>query len=284
MAAVGNALGVVERLLCVGKELSHLLLALDIELSAGIAHAVFVGQLFAGLDTEQDIVGLRVLREGVVAVIRGDQRDPRRAADAQESGIDGLLVGVAVILQFEEEIALAEDIEVAQGRLAGALRIPADDLTRDLAGQAGGAGDNAFVKLPEQVQVHTGLIVEALREGPADDLHQVRVAGVVLRQEDQMVVAVVPVALLPVQPGPRRHVDLAADDRIDPLFFCRLIKIDHAVHDAVIGDGCCCHAQFLHPADVLIDLIGSVQKRVLCVDVEMCKGHETPLACGIRHK
>ena len=49
--------------------------------------------------------------------------------------------------------------------------------------------------------------------------------------------------ILPVQlegfikSGTRRDIDLTADDRANPLLLTFSVKIDHTVHDAVIGYG-----------------------------------------------
>ena len=273
VAAVCDALCVFQGFRCIGKETAHLLLALDIKLAAGVPHAVLVGKLFARLHTQEDVMGFRVLCKGIVAVISGDQGNTQLPAHAQQFRIDGLLVRIAMVLQLQEKIAFAKDLQIALCRFAGPLRILPQDLTRDLARQTGGGGDDALVELTQQVQVHTGLVIEALCERPADDLHQVGVAGIVFRQQDQMIIPVVPMARLPVMARAGGDIDLASDDRIDALFFCRLIKIDHAVHDAVIGYCSRRHSELLHPSDVLRDFIGTVQKGILRVDVKMCKRH-----------
>ena len=75
MASVGDALGVLHRFPCIGEKSLHLLLTLHIVLPAFIAHTILVRQLLASLQTEQNIVGLRILRIGVMHVIRRHQRD-----------------------------------------------------------------------------------------------------------------------------------------------------------------------------------------------------------------
>ena len=273
-AAVRDALRVVQGLRGVRKEAAHLFFTLDIELSAGIAHAVLVRQLFACLDTQQDIVGLRVLRIGIVAVIGGDQRNSHLPAHTEQFRIDSLLVRISVVLQFQEKIALAENVQVALCGFTGTRGIPPDDLAGNFTGQAGGGGDDAFMEFTQKIKIHPGFIIKAFGEGAADNLHQVGIAGIVFRQQDQVIIAVLAVALLPVVTRPRRHIDLTPYDGIDTFFFCRLIKIDHAVHDAVIGNGRCRHAKRFHLAYVLGDLIGTVQKRVLGVDVKVREGHK----------
>ena len=71
-------------------------------------------------------------------------------------------------------------------------------------------------------------------------------------------------------------------NRIDPLLFCLLVKVDDAVHHAVIRDGCRGHAQFLYPGDILFDFVGTVQKTVFRMCVQMDKRHVLrlfPLRC-----
>ena len=59
----------------VGEQGAHLLLGLAVILPALVAHTVFVRHLLAGLDAQQDIVGLLVLRIGIVDVVGGHQVD-----------------------------------------------------------------------------------------------------------------------------------------------------------------------------------------------------------------
>ncbi len=170
VAAVRDALGVVDRLRRVGEEHRHLFLALDVELAARVAHAVFVAELFAGLDAEQDVVRLAVRRLRVVHVVCRDERDPEAPRHADERLVDALLVVVAVVLQFQEEIAFSEAFLIAECRFFGLLKLSAHDIARQLAREAGGRRDEPLVILPQQVHVHARLVVVALREGAAHDL------------------------------------------------------------------------------------------------------------------
>ena len=70
MTAVCNSLCIFHCLPRIGKQSLHLFFAFDEILTALVTHPVFVGKLFAGLDTQKDIVGLCVLRIGVVHVVR----------------------------------------------------------------------------------------------------------------------------------------------------------------------------------------------------------------------
>ena len=66
MAAVRDLLGIFECFQRIRKQLLHLLFGFHIILSALIAHTILVRQLLSGLDTEQDVMRLGIVRIGVV--------------------------------------------------------------------------------------------------------------------------------------------------------------------------------------------------------------------------
>ncbi len=280
VAAVRDLVRVVQRLLGIGKQGAHLRLALYEELPAGIAHPVLIGQLLARLNAQQNIVRLHVVGVRVVDVIRRDQRNPQAPAHGHERHVHLLLVLVSVVLQLQEEIALSEDIQIFEGRLVRGLQVIPDYVPGDLAGQTGAGRDDPLMELAQQLLVDSGLVIVPFREGAAHYFHQVGVALVVLRQKNQVVVAVVARPLLPVEPRSGRHVDLAADDGLDPGLFAGFIKIDHAVHDAVIGNRRAVHAEFPDALYIFFDLIGAVQQRIFRVDVQMCKCHTASLSAA----
>ena len=70
------------------------------------------------------------------------------------------------------------------------------------------------------------------------ELDEIFVAGLVLRQQAEMMINVAPAAAgFLLQPAARRDINLAADDGFDALFARRLVKINDAVHRTVVGDG-----------------------------------------------
>ena len=127
--------------------------------------------------------------------------------------------------------------------------------------------------LLQQLHIHTGSVVIALRKAFANDLRKVGIAHIVFCQKHQMIIAVLTARQFSVKAGMGCHIDLTADDRIDPRLLRRLIKIDRAVHHAMIRDGGTVHSQLLHIFHIFFDLIGTVQETELRVDVEMRKCH-----------
>ncbi len=75
MAAVRDALGVLQGFPGVGEQGLHLLLALDEILAPLVAQPVLVRQLLVGLEAQEDVVGVHVLLVGVVDIVGGHQGD-----------------------------------------------------------------------------------------------------------------------------------------------------------------------------------------------------------------
>ena len=114
----------------------------------------------------------------------------------------------------------------------------------------------------QNLHVDTRLIVKSINKARRNNLHQIGIARIIFRQQNQMVVPVLSAAGFAVETGTRRHVNLTAEDRLDALRAGFFIKIDTAEHDAVIGDRGAVHAKLLDSGNVLFDLVRSVQKAV----------------------
>ena len=218
-------------------------------------------------------MGLFILRIRVMHVVGDHQRDVQLLTHGKQSGIHHPLRRNPMVLQLQEKIPLSEALLVFQGRLFRLVHQTFLDVPRHLSRQAGGKGDDSLMILIQKLHIHTGLIVKALCETAADDFHQVGVSRIVLRQQDQMIIPVVPAACLSVKPGIRRHIHLTADDWLDSRFLRRPVKINNAVHHPVVGDGGAVHAKLLHPADIFLYFVGAVQQTVLRMNMKMRKCH-----------
>ena len=73
VAALGDGDGVCQRVRLVVKDLRHLFGGLEVPVALH-AHAFGVGHQAAGLDAEQDVVRVLVVRREVVDVVGGNQR------------------------------------------------------------------------------------------------------------------------------------------------------------------------------------------------------------------
>ena len=110
----------------------------------------------------------------------------------------------------------------------------------------------------QYVLVYAWLIVKALQLTDADDFHQIMVACIVLRQQNQMVHA----AVILFQMRFLRQIHLATDNRLDACLGTLLVKFHCAVHCAVVGNRQTVHAQLLGVGHQLGDFRSAVQQAV----------------------
>jgi hypothetical protein len=71
----------------------------------------------AGLHAQQRVVGLVVLTVRVVRVVGGEQRRADPAGDLDQLRVGLVLGGEPVVLQFDEQVVLAEDLLQPAGLL-----------------------------------------------------------------------------------------------------------------------------------------------------------------------
>jgi len=84
--------------------------------------------------------------------------------------------------------------------------------------------------------VHARAIVKALHVRAGDELEQVLIALLVLRQRHQVVGVRVQLGVF-VGHGARGDIQLAADDGVDAIVLGRVGEIDRAIHHAMVREG-----------------------------------------------
>ena len=178
-----------------------------------------------------------------------------------------------MVLQLDIEIVAEYALQPQSERLRFIVSVH-QQILRDIASKAGGKADDALAVLFEKAVIDPRAVIEAFDESDARKLDQVPVTGHVFAEQDQ--VRVLPHAGL-VLYRLRRNVRLHADDRLDARLRALLIKLDHAVHIAVIGDRDRVHAELLSAVDKLADARCAVQQAVFGMHVKMCKAHSRSL-------
>ena len=119
----------------------------------------------------------------------------------------------------------------------------------------------------KQLKIHSWFIVKTIYKPFGNDLHQVLITCIIFRQQHQMIVSVLSCSAFPVKTGAGSHINLTAKDRLDPHFPGSPVKIDDAVHNAVIGDCHAVHSQLFCPCSQLLNLGRAIQKAVFCMDM-----------------
>ena len=261
IAAVGNFRGIFKGFLQSGEQFLQFFLAFDVEFLGLEFHAVLVIHGFAGLDAQQHILHFGVLPAQVMGIVGDHQRQARFSCQTLNALIDGPLLVNAVILQLKEEVSLTKNFRQFQGVFFCPLVVLPHEVLGHRPRQTGGQGNQPIVVLLQKCQIHSWLAVKAVDKGLRHQIAQVFVSCPVLAQQHQMVgVVVQPMHL--IRHAPPGHIHLAADDRLDSGGLGRLVKVDTAVHDAVVGDGNGGLAQLLDPVHEAVNPAGPVQEAV----------------------
>ena len=266
--------------LIVGEERPHVAGRLHPVALAVEAEALLVADQCPRLDAEEDIVVCRLLAPGVMAVVGSQERRPDLPGDGQQVGQHPLLSGHPMVHDLDEEVLLPEDLLVHAGgghrrpEVTGHPDVPllvvgvGGEQLGNVAPEAAGGADEPGGVLGEQLDVHPGLVVEALQERPAGQLDQVAVPGVVDRQQRDVVAQFLP-AGRPVEPGARGQVALHADDRLHPGGGGRFVEVHGPVERPVVGDGDRRLSVGGHRCHHLLDPGGPVEHRVLGMEMEV---------------
>jgi hypothetical protein len=273
IASVRDFLRILNRFLRIRKKKAHLLLTLNVILSACIHQTVLVLHGLTGLDAKKQLVRLGVRCISVVNVIGGHKRDIHFLADGKKCRVNGPLFRQSMVLKLEEIIALAEAVKVLLSAGSCLSHHTFKYVSRKLARDTGRKGDNALMIFIENLEIHSGPVIIAFRESDTYNLTKVSIADIILGKKYKVVITLLTASDFFVKTGVRRNVYLTAEDRLNAFFSGRLVIIDAAVHNAVVGDGPGGHAQFFEAFHVFFYLIGTVQKRKFRVDVKMYKRH-----------
>ncbi len=255
----------------------HLLFRLDV-LLLGIAQAVRVVNIGVGGEADEAVVHGAVLLAHKVGVVGGNDLYAvffRQLEDFLRV-VALVLVQLVVqsgnlrlVLHYLQIVVFPEHALVPQDGLFHGFVVVGHDGARDFAGQAGAGADETFMILFNDLMAHAGPIIHAVDVPLRDNLHQVQVAGIVLGQEDEVVITLFLLAVVPFG-----HVHLAADDGLHVgVLLGKLEELLYAEHVTVVRDGQGGHPQLVGPVKKVLDGRLSVQDGVLGVDMQMHKTH-----------
>ena len=175
-----------------------------------------------------------------------------------------------MVLEFEVVILRAEDLLEPVHRVARLLFFALEDVVRQLTREAARQSDQALGMLGEQFLVDAWLVVEALQVGRRDQLHEVVVTDLILRQQHEMVIKVPGASAgLLVQPAARRHVNLTAQDGLHAGLLGGLPKLYRAEHHAVISHRHRGKLQCRGLGHQLVELTAGIEQRILRVQVQV---------------
>ena len=204
-----------------------------------------------------------------MAVVGGHHRNVQVLLQPEEILVNPLLFLQSLVLNLQKEISPPENIFQSLGRRARRLVLALGQPLRHFALQTRRQPDQPFAVLGQIALAHPRLVVKAVQRSLRADLGQVLVAGLILGQHNQMVVAVAlrlrPMVFL------LADVQFAAQNGLDPRVFGVVEEMHRAEDVAVVRHGNRRHLQFLGALAQHLGVAGAVQHGVVGMKMEMNK-------------
>src|SRR5258708_30247365 len=186
----------------------------------------------------------------IVAIVGGDDGDAGFLGEPHEVFVYALLNFQALVLNFEEKVAFAEDVAEAIGVLARESEFFLHHRLGDWAAKAGRQCDEALAVFREQVEINARLVIEAFEEAGGDQLDEIVIALEIFAKQNEVVAAARTwLHFTAIAVGHRRgffaavvaaafgDVDFAADDGLDVAFAGFIEKVGGGEQISVVGDG-----------------------------------------------
>jgi hypothetical protein len=214
------------------------------------------------------IVGLKEVR-----VVRGEHRKPEFIPELEDLLVQ-LRLTVRVVALHLQVVPAVEQIGVPRSGFPGAGPVVRLEVARHLSGHARRGDDESLVVLRQDLTVHTGLVVEALRVPHGRELHQVLVALQVAGQKDQVVVGAFALSGAGAVPSiTGRYIRLHPDDGLEALFGGLLVEAPGSEHAAVVGECQPRHLELFRLPDQVANAVGAVEEGILGVSMEVDEAH-----------
>ena len=258
VAAVSNFIGIAQSLRTIAEQRLHLVIAFKIVAVVVEAHTIRLINRARRLDAQQNILRRGILLLHIMQIVCRHQTKTELLRQLLQLRAYLVLLIKVMVLNFQKVVFLAENVYIFLNAATCSLQVILQNHLRHLAGNAGTEADNALVIRSQHVLVYAWFIIKSLQLTDADDFHQVMVACIVLRQQNQMVHA----AVIFFQMRALRKIHLAADNRLDTCLGALLIKFHCAVHCAMVGNRQTVHAQLLGIGHQLGDFRSAVQQAV----------------------
>ena len=164
VAAQSDFHGAAQRFRDFAEDLRHLRGAFEVKLIGLKLHAIRIAHGLAGLDAEQNFLGVSVVVMKVVTIVGGHERDAGLFRKTDQFAIDVFFDRQSLVLNFEEEIAFAENVAQAVSILARLIVLLIHDGFGHRASQACRKGDQALAVFGKQVVVNARFVIETLKE------------------------------------------------------------------------------------------------------------------------
>ena len=187
LAPLRDTHGVAHGVGMITEHLLHLGHGLQEELIAVILETFFVARVFAGADTQQDVVRVLVRVLEVVDVVGGHQRHVEVARNRQQSLVDDALLLDALVLHLEEEVIGTQDVAIGRCGFKRLARLVGANARGHFPFEATAEADQPLAVLREQRLVDAGFVIKPLGVPGRHQPHEVVETFRRLREEHEVV-------------------------------------------------------------------------------------------------
>ena len=228
---INNLLRILDYLRNILEQLFHLGRCLE-PLLPRVPHPVGIIQILACIQTDQQVMRLRILRIQKMHIVRGNHLDPQLLAHTQNLRVTPHLIIVnlrSLLGRFcrmphhLQVIILPHQILVPQGSRLRPLDIPGHNLLANLTSQTSRRNNQPLVMLLQQSLINTRTIIIPIHERRRAKLDQIQIPFQILGQNNQMFSRTVHRLLLIIQRHPG-HVGLHPQNRFYPLFATSIVE------------------------------------------------------------
>ncbi len=157
----------------------------------------------------------RIFPPQIVEVVGGDHPHPQFLGEAHQFAVEFLLSLQPLVLQFQEEPVRAKDLPVPGGGLPRRPGVFRQEVPGDFPAQTGREGDQPLGISGQYLPVHPRAVIKPFHMADGGEFQEVFVTLFILRQQHQVVRAFVNLGRA-VMPRPPGHINLAAQDGLDP--------------------------------------------------------------------
>ena len=248
VAALGDLEGRVAGAGQLAPQRTHLVRGADVVAVAVKLESVGVVDARAGVDAQERVLDLAVLALDVVRVVGRHEGRVHELGDLEDLLVGAPLDVDAVVHDLDVEVLRAENVAQLCGLSHGLVPLPQAQARLHGARGAACEHDEALVELAEQFLVGTRPLAElAVRRGVGPQAEEVVHARRVVGDQGQVVVGaagahvvgalprLTPQDLLTIEArGPRRHVRLEADDRLDARVLAVRVEVEGTEEITVI--------------------------------------------------
>ncbi len=203
-----------------------------------------------------------------MGVVGGEERDVHPPRELDQLLVEAGLLGDPGVLDLDEVVPIAQDGPIVVGDLHGCLFVAVGQAAKHLSTEARAGRDQPLAVGGEQVAVDSGLVVVAVEMGRRNQAEQVAIPGLVLGQQDEVVVVRIGLAVL-VGVAPRSDVRLDPDDGLHARCRSGLGEGNRPVQRPVVGQGHRGHAELGHSVRELGEPGQAVEQAEFRVNVEM---------------